>query len=957
MKFTVKLVVAFVLTALIPVATLGYLSYSSAKAALQKQALEDLTLIADAREGQLYSFFELIEGRVMDFSSDGFIRDTTEAMLTLDEHNPLFAKLQKSLYAHLKRNKMPLDRSIRLISVAEVTGKVIGSTYDREIGDDESKHEYFTQGRKGVYTSDVHPRHHGGAAGHPYHIVAAAPLFGRETGVLLGVLINYYDTLELNKILSGKFQLEKGALTSLPGRRKTLNIYLVNKEKLLITPSIYSDEVMKQRVESPPVLECAVGREMTAVYKNYLGNEVLGASMCIPAKGWTLLVEIDSKEAFAPIEALKNRIIVLSLVMALFAFFLAYLLAKESQRSLRAEKSRLDALIRGMKEGVVFADARDNVALLNPAAEDIFGITSAEFLGDQLLHCYQCNIEQFAEKIQAIKEGRLAYYAGEASYRDRDFEVAISPIKRDADYLGTVMVLHDITDRKRIEESLRETNETLQALIQSSPLAIVALDTSKNVKAWSKAAERIFGWSAHEVIGLSLPIVPPDKQAEFRGLCERVLQGELLTEVAVHRQQRKDGSPIEVRISAAPLYDEQGRVSGIMAVLADFTELEKLEGQLRHAQKMEAVGQLAGGIAHDFNNILTVIIGYASILLMKMTNDDPLRHNAEQILAASQRAANLTKSLLAFSRKQILNIRPVNVNEIIKKVEGFLSRIIGEDIELKTALAHGDLIVSVDAGQLEQVLMNLATNARDAMPEGGLLTIETALMEMDEDYKKTHAYGEPGEYAVISVTDTGTGMDEETRRRVFEPFFTTKEMGKGTGFGLAMVYGMIKQHKGYVNVYSELGKGTTFKIYLPLVKTAVDVERLALERVRIIGGEETILLAEDDPVVRKLTKNVLEESGYTVIEAEDGEEALNKFTNNEDNVRLLFLDVMMPKKSGKEVYEEIRKTHPAMKVLFMSGYTANVIHKKGLLDKDLHFISKPASPVELLRMVRKVLDA
>ena len=956
MKFTVKLVVAFVLTALIPVATLGYLSYSSAKAALQNQALEDLTLIADAREGQLYSFFELIEGRVMDFSSDGFIRDTTEAMLTLDAHNPLFAKLQKSLNAHLKRNKMPLDRSIRLISVADVTGKVIGSTYDREIGDDESKHEYFTQGRKGVYTSDVHPRHHGGAAGHPYHIVAAAPLFGRETGVLLGVLINYYDTLELNKILSGKFQLEKGALTSLPGRRKTLNIYLVNKEKLLITPSIYSDEVMKQRVESPPVLECAVGREMTAVYKNYLGNEVLGASMCIPAMGWTLLVEIDSKEAFAPVEALKNRIIALSLVMALFAFFLAYLLAKESQRSLRAEKSRLDALIRGMKEGVVFADARDNVALLNPAAEDIFGITSAEFLGDQLLHCYRCNIEQFAEKIQAIKEGRLAHYAGEASYRDRDFEVAISPIKRDADYLGTVMVLHDITDRKRIEEALRETNETLQALIQSSPLAIVALDTSGNVKAWSKAAERIFGWSAHEAIGLSLPIVPDDKQAEFHGLCERVLRGELLNEVEA-RRRRKDGSPIEVRISAAPLYDSKGEVSGIMAILADFTEQKKLEEQLRHAQKMEAVGQLAGGIAHDFNNILTAIIGYGSILRMKMRDDDPLKHHAEQILAASQRAANLTKSLLAFSRKQILNIRPVNVNEIIKKVEGFLSRIIGEDIELRTALADKDLIVSADSGQMEQVLMNLATNARDAMPEGGLLTIETALMELDEKYIKTHAYGEPGEYAVISVTDTGAGMDEETRKRIFEPFFTTKEVGKGTGLGLAMVYGMIKQHKGYINVYSESGKGTTFKIYLPVVKSAVETEKLSIERTSIIGGVETILLAEDDSAVRKLTKTVLEEYGYTVIEAEDGEEALNKFAGNEDSVRLLLLDVVMPKKNGNEVYAEIRKTHPAMKALFMSGYTANVIHKKGILDKDLHFISKPASPVELLRMVRKVLDA
>ncbi len=956
MRFTAKLIAAFVLTALIPVATLGYLSYSSAKAALEKQALDELTLIADAREGQLYSFFELIKGRAMDFSSDGFIRDTTESLRAPEAQHPRFIELQKSLNAHLKRNKMPLDRSIRLISVADVNGKVIASTDGRELGADESQHGYFMQGGKGVFLSDVHPGHHGGASGHPYHIVAAAPLFGRESGALLGVIVNYYDTLALNKILSGQYQLEKGALTSLPRKRAILNIYLVNKEKFLITPSIYGDEVMTQKVDSPPVLECAAGREMTAVYKNYLGHEVLGASMCIPSMGWTLLAEIDTKEAFAPVEALKDRIIAFSIVIALLAFSLAYLLAKESQRSLRAEKSRLEALIRGMKEGVVFADARDNVALLNPAAEDIFGITGAEFLGDQLLHCYRCNIEQFAEIIKAIKEGRLAHYAGEASYRDRDFEVTISPIKRDADYLGTVMVLHDITDRKRMEEALRETNEALQALIQSSPLAIIALDPSGNVKVWSKAAERIFGWSAHEVIGLSLPIVPDGNEDEFRALRERVVRGEQLNEVEA-RRRRKDGSPIEVRISAAPLYDMKGDVSGIMAVLADYTEQKKLEEQLRQAQKMEAVGQLAGGIAHDFNNILTAIIGYGSVLLMKMRDDDPLKHNAEQILAASQRAANLTKSLLAFSRKQILNPKPVNVNEIIKRIERLLSRIIGEDIELRTALTDKDLIVSADSGQMEQVLMNLATNARDAMPKGGLLTIETALMELDEEYKKTHAYGEPGEYAVISVTDTGAGMDEETRGRIFEPFFTTKETGKGTGLGLAMVYGMIKQHKGYVNVYSELEKGTTFKIYLPVVKSAVETERLSIEPTSIIGGVETILLAEDDSVVRKLTKNVLEEFGYTVIEAEDGEEALDKFTGNEDNVRLLLLDVIMPKKSGKEVYEEIRKTHPAMKALFMSGYTANVIHKKGILDKDLHFISKPASPVELLRKVRKVLDA
>ena len=302
-------------------------------------------------------------------------------------------------------------------------------------------------------------------------------------------------------------------------------------------------------------------------------------------------------------------------------------------------------------------------------------------------------------------------------------------------------------------------------------------------------------------------------------------------------------------------------------------------------------------------------------LLMKMRDDDPLKHNAEQILAAAAPlAAALTRASLLSAESRYSDSKPVNVNDIITRMKGLLSRIIGEDIELRIAPAARDLIVLADAGQLEQVLMNFTTNARDAMADGGLLTIEAELLELDEEYIKTHAYGEPGKYAVVSMTDTGAGMDEEVRKRIFEPFYTTKELGKGAGLGLAMVYGIIKTaHKGHINVYSELGKGTTFKIYLPIVEAVVAEETRSMELTGILGGVETILLAEDDAEVRKLTKNVLEEFGYTVIEAEDGEEALNKFTGNEDSVRLLLLDVMMPKKNGREVYKEIRRTHPAMK--------------------------------------------
>ena len=370
---------------------------------------------------------------------------------------------------------------------------------------------------------------------------------------------------------------------------------------------------------------------------------------------------------------------------------------------------------------------------------------------------------------------------------------------------------------------------------------------------------------------------------------------------------------------------------------------------------MEAVGQLAGGVAHDFNNILTAIIGYGSLMKMKMGYDDPSRNYLLQILDSAKRAANLTQGLLAFSRKQVISPKSVRVNKIIENVEKLLRRLIGEDVEMKVTLADDDLTVLADSGQLEQVLVNLATNARDAMPEGGCLTIRTETGVLDHEFIKMHGYGKPGSYALISVADTGTGMDGKTKERIFEPFFTTKEVGKGTGLGLSIVYGIVKQHNGYITCYSEPGKGTAFKIYLPAIDRKVSSTEDSVS-FPSSGGTETILLAEDDAVVRALMKEVLEQSGYTVIEAADGEDAIGVFARNRDRVRLLILDVIMPKKNGKEAYEEIRKNCPDVKVIFSSGYTADILYKKRVLDGEFKLISKPVSPTDLLRQVRETLD-
>jgi nitrogen-specific signal transduction histidine kinase/CheY-like chemotaxis protein len=390
--------------------------------------------------------------------------------------------------------------------------------------------------------------------------------------------------------------------------------------------------------------------------------------------------------------------------------------------------------------------------------------------------------------------------------------------------------------------------------------------------------------------------------------------------------------------------------------MVDISERKKLEEQLFHAQKMEAVGQLAGGIAHDFNNILSAIIGYGSILQMRIMQDDPIRHNVDQILASADRAANLTESLLSFSRKQIINPKPIKLNELVEKTRNFLSRLIGEDIELKTVLSELDPTVLADAGQIEQVLMNLATNARDVMPDGGTLFLETGRVELDEAFVREHPYGKPGAYVLLSMTDSGCGMDEQTRARIFEPFFTTKEQGKGTGLGLAIVYGIIKQHRGYIHVYSEKGRGTTFKIYLPAIQDEAENKKEAPQEQEIIGGAETILVAEDDATVRKLVTTVLRSFGYTVIEAADGAEAVRQFSAQAGSIDLVLTDTIMPKMNGREAYGEMRKIRPDVPALFTSGYSKEVLRKKSVIDDDPDFILKPVTPRELLKRVREALD-
>ncbi len=521
--------------------------------------------------------------------------------------------------------------------------------------------------------------------------------------------------------------------------------------------------------------------------------------------------------------------------------------------------------------------------------------------------------------------------------------------------VATRGIFRDITEHRLATEFIRN-------ILESVDEGFIVIDRDYRIVSGNKAYTDRLKTSPHDIIGkhcyevshhLSRPCYEAGEDCAVRHTFQT---GESRTATHIHHDS--EGNPVYIETKSFPLKDSLGLVISAIEIHNDITEKKKLEDRFRHSQKMEAVGTLAGGIAHDFNNILTAIIGYGTLLQMKMGSEDPLKPFVDNILISTDRAANLTQSLLAFSRKQVINLQPVVLNTLVTRMEELVTRLIGEDITIAFSLSDAPMTIRADAGQIEQVLMNLASNARDAMPNGGVLTIGTGARELDLEFIRAHGYGRVGRYALLSVTDTGVGMDERTRLRIFEPFFTTKEVNKGTGLGLAIVYGIVKQHNGYIDVESDPGKGAAFMIYLPLAtETSETARTIESELGMPEGGRATILVAEDENSVRNLTRFVLEGFGYSVIEAVDGEDAVKKFSDNRDSIDLLFLDIILPKKDGRRVYEEAKTMRPSIKALFTSGYTAEFPHQKGILGDSLNFISKPVSPRELLRKVKEMLDA
>ena len=464
------------------------------------------------------------------------------------------------------------------------------------------------------------------------------------------------------------------------------------------------------------------------------------------------------------------------------------------------------------------------------------------------------------------------------------------------------------------------------------------------------------GYRREEVLGKNPRILKSDRQDPgfYRQLWGTILKGRTWQGELINR--RKDGTMYTERMNIGPVRDARGQITDFIATKRDVTERKSLEAQLQQAAKMEAVGRLAGGVAHDFNNLLTIINGYTDLLHDRLASDTEASTYLNEIQNAGERAAGLTRQLLAFSRRQVLTPRVLDLNEVVSNLGNMLTRLIGEHIELRTTLKPSLWQVKADPGQIDQVIMNLAVNARDAMPTGGKLTIETNNVELDEVYPVTHPTVKPGPHVMLSVSDNGVGMTAGTRARIFEPFFTTKEQGKGTGLGLATVYGIVKQSEGSIWVYSEPMQGTVFKIYFPAINEAPAIEERAKAVTDSTSGTETIMVVEDEEGVLSLIRLALRAAGYKVLEAGDPERALTICSEHDGPVHLLLTDVVMPKMSGPKVAEQVAALRPDIKVLYMSGYTDDSIVHHGVLSEGLPFIQKPFSPISLRKKIREVLD-
>jgi PAS domain S-box-containing protein len=632
------------------------------------------------------------------------------------------------------------------------------------------------------------------------------------------------------------------------------------------------------------------------------------------------------------------------------------------RRKAEERLSQLAAIVESSFDAIIGKNLDGTIVSWNAGAEAVYGYCAAEVLGKSIAILSPAEARREVDQLlDRLGRGeKIDHYETTRIRKDGQkiiVAVTLSPVRSaSGKIVGASAISRDITERRRVEQELRRSEARFASLVQDAPYGIYRVNLDGQFLQVNPALVRMLGYQSEaELLERNIQ-TDVYAEAEFRKeLIDEYWDHQDFRDLEAH-WKRKNGDPIIVRLSGRPVELPGGERAYFEVFAEDITERRLLERQLLQSQKMDAIGRLAGGIAHDFNNLLGVILGQTELLQGELGSNPSVHRRAEAIDQSARRAAELTKQLLAFSRQQLIEPRVVDTNAIVRDVEKLLKRLIGEDVELTIHLQPNAGNIKVDPSQLEQILMNLAVNARDAMPNGGKLILETAFVELDETYARQHLGAKAGDFVLIAVSDTGTGMDSQTMARIFEPFFTTKPEGRGTGLGLSTVYGIVKQNNGYVMAYSELGHGTTFRIYFPSVRATPEPRVQKSNPGEFAKGWETILLVEDEPSLRELAREILEANGYKVIEAERGEHAIWLVEHSHTPINLLLTDVVMPGIGGKQLATRLLELRPALHVLYMSGYTDDVINNRGVLREDTLLLPKPFTRATLLRRVREALD-
>jgi hypothetical protein len=636
-------------------------------------------------------------------------------------------------------------------------------------------------------------------------------------------------------------------------------------------------------------------------------------------------------------------------------------------------------LLEALPDAIVAVDRDGTIVQVNSQTQELFGYDRDELVGqkveilvpDSYRRQHHQHRDNFAKNPKTRRMGAdLDLYGRRRDGSQFPVEISLSPVTTEK---GTFVLsaIRDITDRKKIAEELRRANEELYrrteeqlgeyrsrlaSIIDSSEDAILSKDLNGIITTWNKGAEQIYGYAPEEVIGKSIAmLIPADRPNEISEILHKISDGESIDHYESARVT-KDGRHLDVSISVAPLRNAIGEIVGASAIARDITGQKRAEVQLRQAQKMEAVGRLAGGVAHDFNNILGIINACTEFLRDRIDSAAEASIYVENIKKAVERGTSLTRQMLTFSRTNKVQPQILDLNERLREITKLLRPLLGEDVEILIVPKTPVAVVEADPSQLDQIVVNLAVNARDAMPRGGKFILETGEAKFDQEFAERHRSMVPGKYVLLAVSDTGSGMDEATSSRIFEPFFTTKEAGKGTGLGLATVYGIVKQNGGQILVYSEPGHGTTFKIYLPNAEHKIGLRSqpdVEAESPKHHGA--TILLVEDDEIMRGLTRQLLHEHGYTVVEADDGNSAIEWLESHPGPIDLLLTDVVMRHMSGPELAERLSVSHPTLKVVYMSGYTGELMANRDVLKPGVTLLEKPFSRTALLNTIHGAL--